>query len=138
MNFYINFKELVKEDKAKYFWYTGLALVLSALITALSGINLANFEGFMDDHSNALMRTVISIFILFFSLIVTILTGLEKLYQYHQTYLRKRRYAELLKITGWQFLQLTGEYKGKSHQSAYPDFAERVENLITLTPIFRE
>jgi hypothetical protein len=35
-----------------------------------------------------------------------------------------------LKIEGWQFFQLSGSYRDKSHAEAYPVFAERVEAIL--------
>jgi hypothetical protein len=110
------------DDKRKYFRYSEVALIFSATTTALSGINLADLKEIFGINISAL--------ILIFSLIVTIATGLEKLHQFGQVYMRKRRYAELLKILGWQFIQLTNGYENKLHRDVYPDFAKRVEDLI--------
>lgn len=55
----------------------------------------------------------------------------EGVANYGETWREKRRAAELLKVEGWQFLQLTGPYQqDKSHHDAFPRFATTVEAMI--------
>jgi hypothetical protein len=43
----------------------------------------------------------------------------------------KRRSAELLKVEGWQFLELCGKYQpDKDHNTAFPRFVFEVESMI--------
>jgi hypothetical protein len=55
----------------------------------------------------------------------------EGVANYGDTWREKRRAAELLKVEGWQFLQLTGPYQhDKNHHDAFPRFATAVEAMI--------
>jgi len=55
----------------------------------------------------------------------------EGVANYGDTWREKRRAAELLKIEGWQFLQLTGGYlQDKDYKAAFPRFAAAVEAMI--------
>jgi len=63
--------------------------------------------------------------------LVAISAGLAGLFHYGEVWRQKRRAAELLKIEGWQFFQLSSaDYAGKTHNEAYPIFADRIERLI--------
>jgi hypothetical protein len=55
----------------------------------------------------------------------------EGVANYGEIWREKRRAAELLKVEGWQFLQLCGKYQGDgSYEKAYPRFATEVETMI--------
>ena len=66
------------------------------------------------------------------SLVVAICAGIESLYAYGDIWREKRAAAELIKIEGFRFFQLTGDYHvaDKKHADLYPMFAERVEEII--------
>ncbi|MDY6782546.1 MAG: DUF4231 domain-containing protein [Cyanobacteriota bacterium] len=62
---------------------------------------------------------------------VAVSAAVEELFHYGDRYRRYRNSAEIMKIEGWQFLQLSGHYKSaKTHAEAYRDFAYQVENII--------
>ena len=55
----------------------------------------------------------------------------EGVANYGDIWREKRRAAELLKVEGWQFLQLTGPYEQDTeHKTAFPRFAGAVEAMI--------
>jgi signal transduction histidine kinase len=55
----------------------------------------------------------------------------EGVANYGETWREKRRAAELLKVEGWQFLQLCGKYQpDKEYKVAFPRFAAEVESMI--------
>jgi hypothetical protein len=55
----------------------------------------------------------------------------EGVANYGEIWREKRRSAELLKVEGWQFLQLCGKYQpDKDHNSAFPRFVFEVESMI--------
>lgn len=55
----------------------------------------------------------------------------EGVANYGDTWREKRRAAELLKVEGWQFLQLVGPYQqDRDHREAFPRFASSVEAMI--------
>ena len=50
---------------------------------------------------------------------------------YGEVWREKRRAAEMLKVEGWQFIQLCGKYQpDKQYQVAFPRFAAEVESMI--------
>ena len=65
------------------------------------------------------------------SLIVAGSTAFEGFFHYGDRWQHYRRTAEQLKSEGWQFSQLSGEYREyNTHREAYLAFATRVEDLI--------
>lgn len=55
----------------------------------------------------------------------------EGVTNYGETWREKRRAAELLKVEGWQFLQLSGKYQpDKEYRVAFPRFVAEVESMI--------
>lgn len=55
----------------------------------------------------------------------------EGVANYGEIWREKRRSAELLKVEGWQFLQLCGKYQpDKDHSTAFPRFVSEVESMI--------
>lgn len=55
----------------------------------------------------------------------------EGVANYGETWREKRRAAELLKVEGWQFLELSGKYQtDKEHEVAFPRFVAEVENMV--------
>lgn len=62
---------------------------------------------------------------------VAISAALEELFGFNVRYRTFRNTAEVLKVEGWQYFQLTGQYsRYESHSGAYVEFAGRVESLI--------
>ncbi len=65
------------------------------------------------------------------SFIVAATAGLEGFFRYSDLYYQYRESAELLKIEGWSFFALSGEYgRYKTHQEAFERFSQRVEDVI--------
>lgn len=65
------------------------------------------------------------------SLIVALSAAIEEFMKFGDRWRNYRRTAELLKVEGWQFFQLSGPYRRReSHSHAYPKFAARVEEII--------
>jgi hypothetical protein len=63
--------------------------------------------------------------------LVAIASAVEEFFHYGERWRNFRNTAELLKIEGWQFFQLSGPYsRRKSHAHAYEKFAARVEEII--------
>jgi predicted chitinase len=62
---------------------------------------------------------------------VAISAALEEFFGYGDNYRTYRNTAESLKIEGWEYFQLTGNYRDfEDHTDAYSIFAERVEQYI--------
>jgi hypothetical protein len=65
------------------------------------------------------------------SLLVAVSAAVEGFFRYGERWRHYRRTAELLKTEGWQFFQLTGNYRRHAaHTIAYPVFASRVEDIL--------
>jgi hypothetical protein len=63
------------------------------------------------------------------SLLVAISLAIEEFFNYGKRWRHYRSTVENLKIEGWEFFQLSGKYKDKSHEEAYPFFAAQVEDI---------
>lgn len=65
------------------------------------------------------------------SLLVAISAAIDEFFHFGERWRHYRRTVELLKVEGWQYLQLGGPYRSeKSHLEAYPVFAARVEEIL--------
>ncbi len=62
---------------------------------------------------------------------VAISAAVEEFFHYGELYRQYRNTAELMKMEGWYFLQLSGRYQDfKTHEDAYRTFASRIEEMI--------
>ena len=62
---------------------------------------------------------------------MAISAAVEEFFRYGERWQHYRRTAELLKMEGWHFFQLSGPYRRfDSHAEAYRAFAARVEDII--------
>ena len=77
------------------------------------------------------VKVVVSWLAFGLSQVVAISAAVEEFFHYGERYRHYRNTAEAMKIEGWQFLQLSGSYRhAQSYAEVYPDFAQRVENII--------
>lgn len=69
--------------------------------------------------------------IILVSFVVAVTAGLEGFFKYGDLYYQFRESAELLKIEGWSYLALSGEYgRYNTHKAAFEKFTSRVEDVI--------
>ena len=108
----------------RYFALRIAVVIGGALIPALVGLRELNVWA-----ERAWIFSVASIIA---SLVVAICAGVESLFGFGDIWREKRVAAELIKIEGFRFFQLTGDYKqaGKSHADLYATFAAKVEEII--------
>ena len=108
----------------RYYALRSAVVIASALIPALVGLRELQVLG-----NRAWVFSVASVVA---SLVVAICAGLESLFGFGDIWREKRAAAELIKIEGFRFFQLTGDYhqSRKSHADLYPKFAARVEEII--------
>jgi uncharacterized protein DUF4231 len=109
-----------REARTKYFRYRAAVIVGGVAIPVISGLpdawNLGN---------------VPKVIVALLGAIVAGCSAWEGVANYGEVWREKRRAAELLKVEGWKFFQLAAEeYRGKTLQAAYSQFAARVEQLI--------
>lgn len=63
------------------------------------------------------------------SLIITISNGIIQLYSINTLYIVYNQVKEKLITEGWRYLQLSGKYKKKNHNSAFKEFCLKIEEL---------
>lgn len=106
-------------------WYYGLRLT-----TIIGGIIVPVLIS-LNAGDKSLDEKTIRWFTIGLSGIVAVSSAVEEFFHYGDRWRHYRRTAESLKAQGWQFSQLSGFYKShKSHQDAFPDFADRVETIL--------
>jgi len=107
--------------KNKWKYYTSRCLVIlgGALIPALTSWNISS------PPNQYLKWTTAGV-----GLLIAISAGFEEIFHFGEIWREKRGAAELLKVEGWRYFELSGPYKGKSYQDAYPEFVSSVEALI--------
>jgi hypothetical protein len=111
-----------RESKWKYQTLRCIVMIGSALIPALVGLReMRMFEA----HT-----TTFTIATIVVSLLIAISAGAEEIFRFGEIWRDKRIAAELIKGEGFRYFELTGPYKGMTHESAYVEFTAAVENLI--------
>ena len=104
----------------KYFLLRIIVVVGGVLIPVLSTLNM---------HEDWHAYTNIAIALL--GAIVAGAAAWEGVANYGETWREKRRSAELLKVEGWQFLELSGKYQPDgAYKAAFPRFVAEVESMI--------
>ena len=111
-------KQATRSRRA-YYWFRLVAICGGVLVPAFVSLNL--------DGSGASAVRWLAFIV---SLLVALSIAVEEFFHFGDRWRHFRRTAEWLKIEGWQFLQLSGDYRRKTHAEAYPLFAHRVEGVI--------
>ncbi len=97
------------------------AIVGGVIVPALVSLNISS-EGIMS-------LTRVLTFVI--SLMVAISVAVEEFFHYGERWRHYRSSVERLKIEGWEFLQLSGDYeKFQNHAEAYPVFAGKIEDIL--------
>jgi hypothetical protein len=112
-----------RRAKKKYQRMRSAVIIAGALIPALVGLRelkvLSTYEWIFAVSSIAA------------SLVVAICAGLDSFFNYGDIWREKRKAVEIIKVEGFSFFQLTGDYKKfRSHYEALKTFTENVEKLI--------
>lgn len=108
------------EARWKYFLLRAIIVVGGVLIPVLTTVSMrSGWQGFAP----------VAIAVL--GAIVAGCAAWEGVANYGEIWREKRRAAELLKVEGWQFLQLCGKYQPeKEYKVAFPRFAAEIESMI--------
>ena len=110
-----------QQNRNRYYFLRLITIIGGVIVPALVGINI--------NGNN--VKEVIGWVAFGLSQIVAISAAVEEFFQYKKRYLHYRNSAELMKIEGWQFFQLSGPYvNATSHSAVYADFADRVESIM--------
>src|SRR5262249_16123241 len=108
------------QNKWKYHALRSIVVIGGATVPALVSLDVS-------DPRRAAFLHIITVVI---SLLVAISAGLEGLFGFGEIWREKRAAAEILKVQGWRDFQGIKPFTGKTHQEAYPDFADTVETMI--------
>jgi hypothetical protein len=105
----------------KRYYILRLASIIGGIIVpALVSLSITNEN----------VRVIIQTITFIISLIVALSVALEEFFRFGDRWRHYRQTVECLKMEGWQFFQLAGNYKScTKHEDAYKDFATRVEEL---------
>jgi hypothetical protein len=110
-------------------WYHSLRVLMivgGILVPALISLNLS--PGGVTPEDPLRIAASWAGFVL--GLVVAICAAVEEFFKFGERWRHYRRTAELLKIEGWQFFQLSGSYhRYDTHQEAFSAFAASVEAL---------
>lgn len=113
-----------KANKARDRYYRlRLTTVIGAVL--VPGLVSVSFAGGALERSLRVTTWVIS-------LVVAVSAAVEQFFRFGERWRNYRRTAERLKTEGWLYLELSGPYStdGATHESAFPAFATRVEELL--------
>lgn len=108
-------------NRNQYYLLRLLTIIGGVIVPALVSLNI---------NAND-VKVIVSWLAFGLSQVVAISAAVEEFFHYGERYRHYRNTAEAMKIEGWQFLQLSGSYRhAQSYAEVYPDFAQRVENII--------
>jgi hypothetical protein len=113
------------EARRKYFLLRGIVIAGGVLIPVLSALNMRPGWELYASMALAIVGAI-----------VAGCAAWEGVANYGEIWREKRRAAELLKVEGWQFLQLCGKYEdagsdtNAQYKKAFPRFAAEIENMI--------
>lgn len=108
------------EAKRRYFALRAVIVAGGVLIPVLTTLSMLDALG-----------QIATILIAVLGAVVAGCAAWEAFANYGETWREKRRAAELLKVEGWQFLQLCGKYeKYVDYDRAFPRFAYAVEQMV--------
>jgi hypothetical protein len=124
LNYVLWWDSRASEARRRYFALRSAVVIAGALLPTIIGLHELNVW--------AKQAWIFSIAAIIASLVVAICAGVESLFGFGDIWREKRAAAELIKIEGFRFFQLAGEYNQprKSHAKLYPVFAARVEDII--------
>jgi hypothetical protein len=108
------------EARWKYFFLRAIIVIGGVLIPVLTTLSM---QPGLQEFATVAIAVV--------GAIVAGCAAWEGFANYGEIWREKRRATELLKVEGWQFLQLCGKYQlDKEYKVAFPRFAAEVESMI--------
>jgi hypothetical protein len=108
------------EARSKYFLLRAIIVVGGVAIPVLTTLGMR--PGWQDDAT---------VTVAFVGAILAGCAAWEGVANYGEIWREKRRSSELLKVEGWQFLQLCGKYQADgTYAAAFPRFAAEVEAMV--------
>ncbi|MEI7555553.1 DUF4231 domain-containing protein [Candidatus Chlorohelix sp.] len=114
-----------RNTKKRYNDFRIFIIIGSAIVATLVSLNT---QASVFPEWAKYVLTIVTVTI---SLMVTIASGIDQFFKFGDNWRHNRRFSELLKIEGWEFVSLIGPYsKFKDHDSAFPKFSENVEAIL--------
>lgn len=110
-----------QQNRNRYYFLRLVTIIGGVIVPALVSLNI---------NAND-VQAVIGWIAFGLSQAVAISAAVEEFFHYGERYRHYRNTAELMKIEGWQFFQLSGPYRNsQNHTEVYTDFAQRVESIM--------
>ena len=110
-----------QQNRNKYYLLRLVTIIGGVIVPALVSLNING------NH----VQIVLGWVAFGLSQAVAISAAVEEFFHYGERYRHYRNTAELMKIEGWQFFQLSGPYRNAlNHTEIYADFAQRVESIM--------
>jgi hypothetical protein len=105
----------------RYFLLRRTTIIGGAIVPALVGLNA--YSGIVGDTVYWLIFAI--------SLTVAVSAAVEEFHSYSERWRHYRSIVEELKIIGWQFFQLSGDFREyETHQAAYKSFVDTIEQIM--------
>ncbi len=113
------------QNQKPYYRDRVIIIAFGALVPALTSLN-----AFIPNLSDWVRYPLVALTIIL-SVSVSILVALEEFFKRGERYRHYRGISEYLKMEGWEYFQLTGQYaEFPDHESAYTRFAGEVEKIL--------
>ena len=110
-----------RQNRNRYYFLRLITIIGGVIVPALVSLNI---------NGNNVKETIGWVAFAL-SQAVAISAAVEEFFHYGERYRHYRNTAELMKIEGWQFFQLSGPYiNAQSHSAIYSEFAQRVESIM--------
>lgn len=110
-----------KKCQNRYYRLRMVTIIGGVIVPALVSINIGASE----------IQVIFGWIAFGLSQAVAISAAVEEFFHYGELYRQYRNTAEVMKMEGWYFLQLSGRYRDfTNHEEAYSTFAETVEQTI--------
>ncbi|MEO1669324.1 MAG: DUF4231 domain-containing protein [Cyanobacteria bacterium J06631_2] len=110
-----------QQNRNRYYFLRLVTIIGGVIVPALVSLNI---------NAND-VQAVIGWVAFGLSQAVAISAAVEEFFHYGERYRHYRNTAELMKIEGWHFFQMSGAYRhAQNHTEVYADFAQRVENIM--------
>ena len=114
-----------QKSKKQYYRLRLVTIIGGVIVPALVSLNIDGSNG----QNN--IQQILGWIAFGLSQAVAISAAVEEFFHYGDLFRQYRNTAEIMKIEGWQFFQLSGPYRNaQSHAEVYSDFAQRGENII--------
>ncbi len=117
---YDDFDIIAIKNKLAFQFFRFIALVAGVLVPVVANL----------DDNIIILGCNKTLLITILGLLTSISFGFLQIFQNEKVWLHHRETFEILRTEGYKFLNLAGDYCNKTHQDAYPEFVNKLEDLI--------